>query len=46
MNCAECKIAEEMKEKLLEESESVFDAVYDYEKFIEECKKNCEKEDN
>ena len=44
MKCANCQIAEDMKNKLLEESESVFDAVYDYEKFIEECKKNCKKE--
>ena len=31
-----------MKNKLLEESESVFDAVYDYEKFIEELDKKAE----
>lgn len=42
--CRECKIAEEMKKKLLDESESVFDAVYDYEKFIEECRENCQME--
>ena len=44
MYCRECKIAEEMKKKLLDESESVFDAVYDYEKFIEECRENCQME--
>ena len=44
MFCHECEVANKMKEKLLEESDSVFDAVYDYQKFIEECQKNCKME--
>lgn len=44
MFCHDCKVAEEIKKKLLDESESVFDAVYDYEKFIEECRENCQME--
>lgn len=44
MLCHKCEIAKKEKKKLLDESESVFDAVYDYEKFIEECQVNCKLE--
>lgn len=37
-DCQNCKKSEEMKNYYLEINESVFDAVYDYQKWLENCK--------
>ena len=45
--CDECVIALERKEKLIEESDSIFDAIIDYKDFIKNCKNNNKiEEDN
>jgi hypothetical protein len=38
--CDECVIALEKRKRLIEESDSIFDAVSDYEDFIKNCKNN------
>ena len=40
-----CEVGKEQKRKALEECDSVYDAVFDVKKFIEECKKKCIKTD-
>ena len=42
-NCNSCKIAEDKKNEILKKSDSVFDAVYDFEIFIDNCKKSCKE---
>lgn len=41
--CKECPVAIAKKEKLLEISDSVYDAVFDYQQFLEDCIQTCER---
>lgn len=43
--CKECSIGKLKIQELLETSESVFDAVYDFEEFIKTCSNTCCKEE-
>lgn len=40
--CKECPVAIAKKEKLLEISDSVYDAVLDHQQFLEGCMQTCE----
>ena len=37
----ECSIGKLKSEELLKESDSIFDAVYDFESFLDDCRKTC-----
>ena len=39
--CQKCQLYQLYRNKLLEENDSVIDAVYDMDDFIEECSKKC-----
>lgn len=41
--CINCPVAQAKKEELLQNSESVYDAIYDHQKFIQDCMKTCSK---
>lgn len=43
--CIECSIGKLKIQELLEASESVFDAVYDFRDFVETCSSTCYKEE-
>lgn len=43
--CIECNIGKLKIQELLETSESVFDAVYDFRDFVETCSNTCYKEE-
>ena len=41
--CEECKIAKSKQKEILEKSDSIFEAVYDFGIFIDNCKNNCKE---
>lgn len=42
-NCRECDIGKQKEEEILSTSESVFDAIFDFHHFCEECQQHCER---